>query len=401
MSVLKTVGVIGAISGIGLIGYYYLNKKKPTIAKEQKAELQGQLYVLKQDKPEYRQIWSILAKYGYDNISKGSPDSDYLPLINKLLTQNPLVLSAWENTILTEALRDVQSKNRPSQEPTVFYSLIGADLKKWLQNSINGGWDGLYFQKKSSENLVEQTFTSLYQKEGIKCGVDSITKKDLCAFNYSTPFNKAFSGMPDDAYWNRNGGKDRWIFDNYLQYAISDHQSFFRGAPNITGLGINILANDCVELDRAIKRIIDKIAEQTRTAPNEKRRKVLSWYKDILEDYSEFQACRDKIEQQRALDLAKQVTVSSITAEASVLGENQKSQDIYLGIGAVVLVLSTAILLSGVGGNSSTPSSGSSKLSGIVSSLVIVGGIAGMGYLIFKKPNDYKGADELTNFLAK
>ena len=274
MGVLKTVGVIGAISGIGLIGYYYLNKKKPTIAKEQKAELQGQLYVLKQDKPEYRQIWSILAKYGYDNISKGSPDSDYLPLINKLLTQNPLVLSAWENTILTEALRDVQSKNRPSQEPTVFYSLIGADLKNWLQNSPNGGWSGLYFQKKSSENLVEQTFTSLYQKEGIKCGVDSITKKDLCAFNYGIPFNKAFSGMPDDAYWNRNGGKDRWIFNNYLKYS-SDHQGFFRGAPNITGLGINILANDCAELDRAIKRIIDRIAEQTRTAPNETHRRVL------------------------------------------------------------------------------------------------------------------------------
>jgi hypothetical protein len=408
MGVLKTVGVIGAISGIGLIGYYYLNKKKPTIAKEQKAELQGQLYVLKNDKPEYRKIWSILAKYGYDNISKGSPDRDYLPLINRLLTQNPLVISSWENSILTDALRNIQAKNPPSTGFSVFYSLIGKDLEKWLQNAQNGGWDGLYFQKKSSENIVQETFTSLYQKDGIKCGIDPITKKDLCAFNYGIPFNKAFSGMPDDSYWNRNGGKDRWIFDNYLKYAISDHQSFFRGAPNITGVGINILADDCVELDRAIKRIIDKIAEQTRTAPDEKRRRVLSWYKDILEDYSEFQACRDKIEQQRALDLAKQVTVSSITAEASVLGENQKSQDIYLGIGAIVLVLSTAILLSGAGSKSSTPSSGSStstsgssKLSGILSSLVIVGGLSGMGYLIFKKPKQDKSSDELTNLLAK
>jgi hypothetical protein len=393
MSVLKTVGVIGAIGGIGLIGYYYLNKKKPTIAKEQKAELQGQLYVLKNDKPEYRKIWSIVAKYGYDNISKGSPDSDYLPLVNRLLNQNPLVISAWENTILTEALREIKSKSPPSQDPVVFYSLIGKDLEKWLQNSLNGGWDGLYFQKKSSENIVQETFTSLYQKDGITCGLDPITNKDLCSFNYSIPFNKAFAGMPDDSYWNRNGGKDRWIFDNYLQFALSEHQSYFRGAPNFSGAGINILADNCVELDRAIKKIIDRIAEQTRTAPDEKRRKVLSWYKDILEDYSEFQACRDKIEQQRALDLAKQVTVSSITAEESVLGENQKTQDIYLGIGAVVLVLSTAILLSGGGSKSSTPSSGSSKLSGILSSLVIVGGLSGMGYLIFKKPKAQTTSD--------
>jgi hypothetical protein len=199
--------------------------------------------------------------------------------------------------------------------------------------------------------------------------------------------------MPDDSYWNRNGGKDRWIFDNYLRYGLDESKSFFRTTPDFSGLGINILADDCVELDRAIKRIIDRIAKQTRTAPNETHRRVLVWYKNILEDYSEFQACRDKIEQQRALDLAKQVTVSSITAEASVLGANQKSQDIYLGIGAVVLVLSTAILLSGAGGKSSTPSSGSStsssgssKLSSLFSSLVIVGGLSGMGYLIFKKP---------------
>lgn len=393
MSALKTVGVIGAISGIGLIGYYLLNRAKPTIAKQQKAELLGQLYVLKEDKPEYRKIWSIIAKYGWDNIGANSPDSAFRPLINKLLTQKPLVLSAYEYQILDQALRDIISKNKPSQEPTVFYSLIGADLKKWLQNPLNGGWDGLYFQKKSSEKIVEQTFTSLYQKEGIKCGLDPITKKDLCAFNYSTPFNKAYYGMPDDAYWKRNGGKDRWIFDNYLRYAVNEHKGFFGGVPDISGVGIKILADDCVQLDLAIKRIIDRIAQQTRTAPNETHRRVLVWYKNILEDYSEFQACRDKIEQQRAIDLAKQVTVSSITAEASVLGANQKSQDIYLGIGAVVLVLSTAILLSG-SNKSSTPSSSSSKSSGVLSSLVVVGGLSGMGYLIFKKPENHTVSDE-------
>ena len=121
MGALKTVGVLGAVSGIGLIGYYLLNKTKPTISKEQKAELQGQLYVLKDDKPEYRKIWSILAKYGYDNIENGRPDSQYFPLINKLLTQNPLIISERENKLLRDALRQIEvSGNR---ENNVFKSL--------------------------------------------------------------------------------------------------------------------------------------------------------------------------------------------------------------------------------------------------------------------------------------
>ena len=386
MSVLKTVGVVGAISGVGLIGYYLLNKYKPTISQEQKAELQGQLYVLKDDKPEYRKFWSIVAKYGVDNLSNGNVNNDYFPLINKLLTENPLVISDWQNVILKDALRDIQNKNGVSQEPTVLYSIIGEDLKKWLQN---GGWRDVYFEKKKSvntENLVEQKFTNR-------------------AYNYSVPFNKTVKGMPDDEYWKKFGNsglnanerfKQEWFFDNYLQYGLDEYKSFFNRLPDPSGQGIEIIADSCKNLDYAIKTIIDRIAEQTKNRPNETHRRVLVWFKSILEDYFQLQGCRDTIEKQRLIDMAKTQTISSIKAEDSVLGASQKNQNIYLGVGALVLVLSAGILVSG--GGSSTPTSSNSS-GGIFANIAILGGLAGMGYLIFKKPKTYKSQDKLTELL--
>ena len=386
MSVLKTVGVVGAISGVGLIGYYLLNKYKPTISQEQKAELQGQLYVLKDDNPEYRKFWSIVAKYGVDNLSNGNVNNDYFPLINKLLTENPLVISDWQNVILKDALRDIQNKNGVSQEPTVLYSIIGEDLKKWLQN---GGWRDVYFEKKKSvntENLVEQKFTNR-------------------AYNYSVPFNKTVKGMPDDEYWKKFGNsglnanerfKQEWFFDNYLQYGLDEYKSFFNRLPDPSGQGIEIIADSCKNLDYAIKTIIDRIAEQTKNRPNETHRRVLVWFKSILEDYFQLQGCRDTIEKQRLIDMAKTQTISSIKAEDSVLGASQKNQNIYLGVGALVLVLSAGILVSG--GGSSTPTSSNSS-GGIFANIAILGGLAGMGYLIFKKPKTYKSQDKLTELL--
>jgi len=387
MGALKTVGIVGAISGVGFIGYYLLNKYKPTISQEQKAELQGQLYVLKEDKPEYRKFWSIIAKYGSDNLSDGNYNNDYFLLINKLLTENPLVISDYQNGILKSALRDIENKNGVSQEPTVLYSIIGEDLKKWLQN---GGWRDIYFEKKKSvntENLVEQKFTNR-------------------AYDYSVPFNKSVKGMPDDEYWKKisNTGlgkniKSNWFFDNYRQYSLDEYSQYFESEPDPSGLGIQIIADNCKNLDYSIKTIQDRIAEQTKNRPNETHRRVLVWFKNILEDYFQFKGCRDTIEKQRMIDSAKSQAIFSIKAEDSILGENQKNQNIYLGVGALVLVVSTGILLSA--GKSSTPTSGSSKSSGLLGNLVIVGGLAGMGYLIFKKPKVYKSQNELTELLNK
>lgn len=133
---------------------------------------------------------------------------------------------------------------------------------------------------------------------------------------------------------------------NYYSYALKESKPYFRNTPYPSGKDLRIISDDCVELDSAIARITDRIAEQTRTKPNEDNRQVLLWYKDILEDYFRFNSCREKITKQRFLDLGKTATLGAIISEKSVLGASQKNQNIYLGIGAVVLILSAGILTS-------------------------------------------------------
>jgi hypothetical protein len=334
MGALKTAGVFGAIGGVGLIGYYLLNKYKPTVDKQQTFDIRGQGYILKNDTPQHRKLWSIIAQYGYDNAGRAE---HILKLKNQLLTQNPLIIDNTNYSQLTNFYSDLNQKG-------IFEKVVGAE-----------------FAKLSNQNYWWEKWV-----------------KDVKDENWGyIPYDfKPFSGCPPT--WN-----ERICFDNYWKYAPNEFKTFFWKLPDPSGKGISIPDTNCASLDYSIKRIQDRIVEQTKNQPNEQRRKVLVWYKEILEDYFELKGCRDKIEKQRLLDLAKAQTLFAIKAEDTVLGENQKNQNIYLGVGALVLVLSTAILLSG--GSSSTPNS-PSKSSGILGNLVIVGGLSGMGYLIFKKP---------------
>jgi len=317
MSALKTVGILGAISGTGLIGYYLLNKSKPTVAKQQKDELSGSLYALKEDKPEYRKILSAVAKYGYNNLDNDKtlikPIKDrYFPLINKMLTEKPLVIDFVEKEYLMSAFRDIESKDRDGSREAigVWKIILGAELEKFKDTDIRG----LFVQVKT-ENPVEEPFNKL-------------------AFDYSKPFSSLETRrIPNLDYYYK------------LIYYPNAELSGFLEIPNPSGKGIKIWASNCVELDKSIKAKIDRIAEQTRTAPNEDKRKVLTWYKNILEDYSDLNLCRDKIEKQRLLDVAKSATLNAITQEESVLGKSQKNEKIYLGVGALVLLLSLGILL--------------------------------------------------------
>jgi hypothetical protein len=323
MSVLKTAGIFGAIGGIGMIGYYLLNKYKPTIDKQQTFDIKGQGHILTNDTPENRQLWSIVAQYGYDNLGKSQ---DILNLKKQLLTQNPLIIDDAQYRNLSTFYSDLHSKG-------VFEQVVGTKFAQ-LDNQK-------YWWEKRTKDIKDENWGYI-------------------PYDYAIPF----------------GGNDYWRWSG-------ESQSFFWRTPDPSGKGISIPDTNCATLDYSIKRIQDRIVEQTRTQPNEDRRRVLAWYKDILEDYFEIKNCRNKIEKQRLLDSAKSQTLFAIKAEDSVLGENQKNQNIYLGLGALVLVLSTGILLSG---GSSSSSNSPSNSSGILSDLVIVGGLAGMGYLIFKKP---------------
>jgi hypothetical protein len=251
---------------------------------------------------------------------------EVLKLKKQLLTQNPLIIDDAQYRNLSTFYSDLHSKG-------VFEQVVGTKFAQ-LDNQK-------YWWEKRTKDIKDENWGYI-------------------PYDYAIPF----------------GGNDYWRWSG-------ESQSFFWRTPDPSGKGISIPDTNCATLDYSIKRIQDRIVEQTRTQPNEDRRRVLAWYKDILEDYFEIKNCRNKIEKQRLLDSAKSQTLFAIKAEDSVLGENEKNQNIYLGLGALVLVLSTGILLSG---GSSSSSNSPSNSSGILSDLVIVGGLAGMGYLIFKKP---------------
>jgi hypothetical protein len=350
MSVLKTAGVFGVIGGVGLIGYYLLNKYKPTISEQQTFDIKGEGYVLILDTPEHRKIWSIVAQYGYDNLGQ---DNRYLTLKKRLLTQNPLLISTDEYVLLSRSYMDINEKG-------VYEEVLGSVFSKY---------DNSKFQfKKRTQGIADERWTSDEFGKGLgystNCEYNPFKETNPCAYNYGVPFK----------------GNDYW------RYAPNESGIAFRSPPSESGLDISLIADDCVELDRDMKRLTNRIAEQTKNEPNEDKRRVLAWYQDILEDAFQLHNCRDKIEKQRLLDFAKTQTLSAIKAEDSVLGKSKKDENLYLGLGALIIVLSASVVMSGGKSSSGTSSTSSNGNSDILSNLIIFGGLTGMGYLIFKKP---------------
>lgn len=320
MSALRTVGIFGAISGVGLIGYYLFNKYKPTISEKQTESIKGQGYVLRLDTPEHRKLWAIVAQYSYDNVAKSQVIID---LKNKLLTQTPLIITDAEYNELQRAYSDMHQKN-------VFGEFVGKELAKLDSQK--------YWFEKRTQGIAEETFG--FNKFGYglsyqtNCAYNpSKGESNPCGYDYGKPFEQQ---IENGQYIGTN---------NYWRYAPNEYKDFFWRVPQPTGKDIAVVASNCVELDRHIKILIDRIADQTKNKPNENHRRVLAWYKDILEDFFEIHGCRDKIEKQRLLDSAKIQTLSAISQEKQVLGESQKSQNIYLGVGALVLLVSAGIII--------------------------------------------------------
>ena len=85
---------------------------------------------------------------------------------------------------------------------------------------------------------------------------------------------KPFSGCYEGAH-------ESICFDNYWRWT-GESQGFFWKTPYPSGKGISIPDTNCASLDYSLKRIQDRIVEQTKNQPNDKRRKVLEWYKQIL-----------------------------------------------------------------------------------------------------------------------
>jgi hypothetical protein len=76
---------------------------------------------------------------------------------------------------------------------------------------------------------------------------------------------------------------------------------------------------------------VDDITEESRTKGD--------LYMDAASNEFDKQKCRDSFEEKRTIDMAEVLTKQASLQEESVLNPNYKEQYIYIGIGAVVLLL--------------------------------------------------------------
>lgn len=109
--------------------------------------------------------------------------------------------------------------------------------------------------------------------------------------------------------------------------------------------------NDCIVLDQKIKTTQDKIVEM-------KRKKLgKSWtYLDQVLLNSETgslarlegtfinSSCRNKIEYKRLVDLGEIASETAIEQEKTLLPKNEKEQYVYIGLGAVVILVGLYII---------------------------------------------------------
>jgi len=104
--------------------------------------------------------------------------------------------------------------------------------------------------------------------------------------------------------------------------------------------------NNCVSLDLTIKKIIDRIASES-LKPNQDK-----FYISALQDrkgayeagFSKNQ-CADKIEKSRQIESAVLLTQQAIKSEQSVLPKNNTEQKIYIGAGALILLVGLYIIV--------------------------------------------------------
>lgn len=101
----------------------------------------------------------------------------------------------------------------------------------------------------------------------------------------------------------------------------------------------------CVQLDKLIKDVRDRIVLERGKLSDEYYIKALIDQKNVLELIFASNSCSDKIETLRQNESAVLVTKQSIEQEKKVLGTSKKEENIYIGVGALVLLVGLIILV--------------------------------------------------------
>lgn len=109
--------------------------------------------------------------------------------------------------------------------------------------------------------------------------------------------------------------------------------------------------NECIAIDLNVKKFQDEIASVTKdilksgTDANRNRLKYLQQQLAYYENQFAKLSCRDKIEYKRMVDSGGLLTDLSIKQEQDLLPKNQNEQMIYIGLGAVVVLVALIMVV--------------------------------------------------------
>lgn len=105
-------------------------------------------------------------------------------------------------------------------------------------------------------------------------------------------------------------------------------------------------AGDCVSLDLLIKKLGDRIvSERLKPKQDQYYLQALEERKTAMERGFTINSCSEKIEKSRQIESALLLTKGAIKDEESVLPKNNVEQNIYIGVGALVLLVGLYIIV--------------------------------------------------------
>jgi len=117
---------------------------------------------------------------------------------------------------------------------------------------------------------------------------------------------------------------------------------YLRISPN--GASYSVLSNNCIDLDRDAKKIIDELVVLNKEGKQAHINFLMFANKLILDKFNQY-SCRNRIEDTRLDDVAIVSTTSAIKAEKSVLGKSNSEITTYSVIGALIILSTLVILL--------------------------------------------------------
>lgn len=110
------------------------------------------------------------------------------------------------------------------------------------------------------------------------------------------------------------------------------------------------LPYNCASLDKELKRLSDKLLSERKKYPLPNLQQsayidALELKKNAWESTWTTKSCKDIIENIRLESIAVTQTASAIKAEKSILGTANKNENIYIGLGGLVILVGLYIVL--------------------------------------------------------